>query len=91
MRPGWDLGTNRSESEGEFFRVTVDNPTLCSRLAQGLVPDHPILTTNRVSCVPGLLTVRSLCAFSVSLPRIEVVVQHPGDDKACRLEPRRWG
>jgi len=36
MRLGWYLGSNRSESEGEFFRVTVDNPTLCSRWVQGL-------------------------------------------------------
>ena len=46
MRLGWHLGTNGSESEGEFFRVTVDNPTLCARwteksaLAKTIHKDH---------------------------------------------------
>ena len=42
-------------------------------------------------CVDVSLTARSFSVLSVSLPRIEVVVQLLGDDKTCRLEPRRWG
>jgi hypothetical protein len=44
MRLGWYLGSNRSESEGEFFRVTVDNPTLCARWTEKSALAHPCQT-----------------------------------------------
>jgi hypothetical protein len=56
-----------------------------------LVMFRGVPTTNRVSYVPGLLTVRSRSALSVSLSKTETSVQNPGDDEGCHLEPRRWG
>jgi len=47
MRPGWDLGTNRSESEGEFFPLPVDNATLCARWTEKSAPAKTIHKDHR--------------------------------------------
>ena len=51
-------------------------------------------TTNMVVCVLGFFSVRSLCAFSVSLPRIEVGIwsQEGGVGKSTIVSlTNKWG